>query len=109
MDDTEIYRRRLVRTVLALFSSPATARAAQVRGAFLPTELLSQWSKAHVEGSGSFNDVERKALAALDAAIEQLRQQAGSPTLPLEQVFLLPGWGQVETKAQHALATVRAA
>ena len=109
MDAAEIYRRRLVRTHLVLFSSPTIAREVQAKGAFRPTELLSQWSRKHVDNSASFSDVERRALTAVDAAIEQLRKQAGSLNLPMEQVFLLPACSQVETKAQHALATVRAA
>jgi len=109
MDDAEIYRRRLVRTHLALFSSPAIAREGQAKGAFRATELLEQWSNAHLENSASFSDAERKAVTAVDAPIQQLRQQAGSTNLPMEDVFLLPAWSQVEAKAQHALATLRAA
>jgi hypothetical protein len=98
MDDAELYRRRLVRTHLVLFSSPTIAREVQAKGAFRPTELLSQWSRAHVENSAAFDESERKALAAVDAAIEQLRRQAGSVNLPMEQVFLLPAWSQVEIR-----------
>jgi hypothetical protein len=109
MDDAEIYRRRLVRTHLALFSSPTIAREVQAKGAFRPTEFLAQWSNAHLQSPASFTESERSALDAVGAAIDQLRREAGSSQLPMDQVFLLPAWSQVETRAQHALSTVRAA
>jgi len=73
---------------------------------------MKQWSNVYAQNEGFwsvFADSERTAIEAVGAAIDQLRDQALSQSLHIEQVVLLPAWSRVETEAQHALATVAAA
>lgn len=110
MDTLHQNLRANVRDIVSLFSSGNTALEFQLQVPYVyaPTELFCMWfddtyMPQDPDFIAAFSSSEHQAIKTFVASLDKFSRESGDPPPPLETLFKLPSWGEVQHHANLVL------